>query len=73
MLTTALPENIRERIAETVRLRTGAEITNLHVELASDGIILTGQSRTYYCKQLATHAALDAAGNHPLWNEIEVN
>lgn len=55
-----------------VRLRTGDTIRSLHVEVAAGGVVLSGHTSTYYNKQLATHAALDAASDFSLANEIEV-
>ncbi|RLT10555.1 MAG: BON domain-containing protein [Planctomycetota bacterium] len=45
---------------------------SLHVEVSDGEVILSGRTSTYYNKQLATHAALDAASEFSLTNEIEV-
>lgn len=72
----AVPDFSAREIADTVeryvRLRTGGTISSLHVEVADGEILLTGRTSTYYNKQLATHAALDAASDYSLTNEIEV-
>jgi osmotically-inducible protein OsmY len=42
------------------------------VVLHAGGVILRGQARTFYAKQLAQHAAMDITGLPVLANEIEV-
>lgn len=63
---------IAETVERYVRLRTGGTIRSLHVEVQDGEVILTGRTSTYYNKQLATHAALDAADDLSLTNEIQV-
>lgn len=61
-----------EAIERLVRSRTGGMIRGLRVEIGKDGVILSGRAPTYYAKQLATHAALDAAHDLSLTNDIQV-
>jgi len=61
-----------EVIERFVRSRTGGMVRGLHVEIVDDHVILSGRASTYYAKQLATHAAFDAARDLPLTNDIEV-
>lgn len=63
---------LADTVERYVRLRTGGTIRSLHVEVTEGEVILSGRTSTYYNKQLATHAALDAAGEMSLTNEIEV-
>jgi hypothetical protein len=63
---------IAETVERYVRLRTGGTIRSLHVEVQDGEVILTGRTSTYYNKQLATHAALDAADALSLTNDIQV-
>lgn len=63
---------LADTVERYVRLRTGGTIRSLHVEVADGEVTLSGRTSTYYNKQLATHAALDAAGEMSLTNEIEV-
>ncbi|MCX7422575.1 MAG: BON domain-containing protein [Planctomycetia bacterium] len=63
---------IAETVERYVRLRTGGTIRSLHVEVQDGEVILTGRTSTYYNKQLATHAALDAADELSLTNDIQV-
>ncbi len=66
------PQAISERIERYVRLRTGGMIRGLRVEVQDDDVVISGRTTTYYNKQLATHAALDAAKEISLTNDIEV-
>lgn len=63
---------IAETVERYVRLRTGGTIRSLHVDVQDGEVILTGRTSTYYNKQLATHAALDAADELSLTNDIQV-
>jgi osmotically-inducible protein OsmY len=62
------------RIADLIRARTYDRVQNLAVTFAADsrGVLLSGQVRTFYVKQLAQHAALEAMPGETLYNEIEV-
>ncbi len=66
------PREIADTVERYVRLRTGGTIRSLHVEVHDGEVLLSGRTATYYNKQLATHAALDAASEMSLTNEIEV-
>ncbi|MBM3971561.1 MAG: phospholipid-binding protein [Planctomycetes bacterium] len=63
---------LADTVERCVRLRTGGTIRSLHVEVTAGEVILSGHTSTYYNKQLATHAALDAAKELSLTNEIKV-
>lgn len=66
------PREVAETVERYVRLRTGGTIRGLIVEVHDGEVILTGRTSTYYNKQLATHAALDAASELSLTNDIQV-
>ncbi len=66
------PREIAETVERYVQLRTGGTIRGLQVEVHDGEVILTGRTSTYYNKQLATHAALDAAEELSLTNDIQV-
>jgi osmotically-inducible protein OsmY len=55
-----------------VHSRLGWRIQELRLVVSDEGVILRGQSRTYYAKQLAQHVVMNAAGLPILANEIEV-
>lgn len=63
---------LAERVERLVRQRTSGLIRDLKVSVLPGEILLTGRAATYYAKQLATHAALDAADHYTLTNDIEV-
>ncbi len=64
--------DLAETVEQLVLLRTSNRVRNLKVTVTERSVILTGRTSTYYDKQLATHAALDALENISLSNEIEV-
>ncbi|MBX9678399.1 MAG: BON domain-containing protein [Gemmataceae bacterium] len=47
-------------------------VRDLRVLLQDQGIILRGQTSTYYVKQLAQHAAMEVSGLPIVANDIEV-
>ena len=60
------------RIEESVQCRTRHAIQNLDVRIIDASVILTGKTRTFYAKQLATQAAQEIARDVPFSNNIEV-
>ncbi|MFN0050912.1 MAG: hypothetical protein ACKV0T_01900 [Planctomycetales bacterium] len=62
-----------DEVERLVRLRTGGLIRELRIEGHSGEIVLHGRAISYYAKQLATHAALDACEHVTLTNDIEVD
>jgi len=75
----ALPETVEEaerlvaRIERAVQEETSGGVEDLCVEVNRDGILLTGRCETFYCKQLAQHAAMTMPGGRRLINRIEVS
>ncbi len=66
-------QTVAERVEQTVLARTGGRIRGLRVQLTGDQLVITGRTSTYYSKQLATHAAIDAAETaFGVQNEVEV-
>jgi hypothetical protein len=59
-------------LEEHVQCRLAGQVRDLRVLAADVGLILRGRARTYYAKQLAQQAVLEAAGPLGLANEIEV-
>ena len=66
------PQAIAERIERLVQLRTGGMIKGLRVDVYEDEVIISGRTTSFYNKQLATHAALNALDSAVLTNAIEV-
>jgi hypothetical protein len=65
-------QDLADLIDRQVRQRTTGLIRDLKIEILPGEILLTGRASTYYAKQLATHAALDACDHLTLTNDIEV-
>jgi osmotically-inducible protein OsmY len=65
-------QSLAERIEQIVRARTGGTIRQLQVDVTDGSVTLSGRTSTYYQKQLATHAVLEAISARTLTNEIEV-
>jgi hypothetical protein len=56
-----------------VQCRLSGRVRDLHVVLRDHGLILQGHALTYYAKQLAQHAVMEASDLPILANEIEVS
>ena len=74
-----LPETIEEAerkaasIERAVNQETGCRVRNLIVEVSHKGVLLRGYCASYYCKQLAQHAAMGVSGGDHVTNSIEVS
>ncbi len=66
------PKETVEKIEQHVQCKTNGMIRELRVEFVEGEVIVTGRTRTYYAKQLATHAILSALQDAIVANEIEV-
>jgi hypothetical protein len=55
-----------------VQCRLGGQIREFRLVVADKGLLLRGHARTYYAKQLAQHAVMEATGLPILANEIDV-
>ena len=56
-----------------IQCRLGGQIREFRLVVADNGLLLRGHARTYYAKQLAQHAVMEATGLPILANEIEVS
>ena len=56
-----------------IQCRLGGQIREFRLVVADKGLILRGYAHTYYAKQLAQHAVMEATGLPILANEIEVS
>jgi hypothetical protein len=56
-----------------VLARLCGRVRNFRLADCGYGLILTGQTRTYYAKQLAQHAVMAVTARPLLANEIEVD
>jgi hypothetical protein len=57
--------------AQTGKLLRG-RLTGLRIEVRVDGVVLHGQARSFYAKQLAQHAVMNGTELPIVRNEIEV-
>jgi hypothetical protein len=55
-----------------VQCRLGGQVREFRLVVVDGGLILRGRAHTYYAKQLAQHAVMEATGMPILANEIEV-
>jgi hypothetical protein len=55
-----------------IQYRLSGQVRNFRLEIAHDGVVLRGNARTYYAKQLAQEALMSATALPILANEIEV-
>jgi hypothetical protein len=63
---------LRRELEWHVRARTGNRLRNMDIQLAPDGILIQGQTNTFYVKQLAQHGIRDLLPDVRLRNAIEV-
>ena len=68
-----LQQTFAHMVEQRVRERTMGQIRCLRVDVFDNEVVLNGRTSTYYAKQLATHAALDACDHITLTNDIEVS
>ncbi|MBM4070782.1 MAG: BON domain-containing protein [Planctomycetes bacterium] len=64
--------DLASQIEAHIQNRLGNRIQNLQVVIRDACLVIQGRSRTYYCKQLAQHAATEVSTLPVGANEIEV-
>lgn len=72
MITKNLPQ-IHTELERRVRARTGSRLRNLEIKVSQDGVVLLGNTNTFYIKQLASHGVRDVLPNISLNNQIVVS
>lgn len=60
------------RIKRAIRRKTSGGVSELVVVKEEDSLFLRGRCVSFYCKQMAQHAALDFLDGEQLINQIEV-
>jgi hypothetical protein len=70
ILPPGLPE--LEQLETRVQARLNGRVRHFRLVVRGCGLVLTGQARTYYAKQLAQHAVMEATALPILANEIDV-
>ncbi len=71
--TCTLTTEVVGQIESHVQNRLAGRVRDFRVLVRENGLVLKGQVRTYYAKQLAQHAVMDRTGVPILANEIEVS
>lgn len=56
-----------------IQCRLSGQVRDFRLVVADEGVILRGHANTYYAKQLAQHAVMEATVLPILANEIEVS
>jgi hypothetical protein len=64
---------LQTQLERNVQVRTGRRVRHLAIEVRPDGVILKGQTSTYYIKQLAQHGVRDLLPHIHLENTIAVD
>ena len=65
-------DQLAERVERIVQAKTGGRIRGLRVRVDEGCVVVSGQTSTYYNKQLATHAIRNAVEDMSVQNEVEV-
>ncbi len=60
-----------EAIGSKIRRRVGTRVSDLSIEISNGRLVLSGSARSYYTKQLATHAAAEAVSEGVMAEEIQ--
>lgn len=62
-----------DQLEARLQWRLGGRVRGLRVVGGEKGLVIQGYARTYYAKQLAQHAVMEATELPILANEIEVS
>ncbi|HTN01984.1 hypothetical protein [Planctellipticum variicoloris] len=65
-------ERLARLVEQNVRQRTNSVIYGLRVQVQDGQLVISGRTSSYYHKQLISHAALDAAEEASIRNDVEV-
>ncbi len=61
-----------DQVEMQVQFRLNGRVRDFRLALLNGGLILRGSTRTYYSKQLAQHAVMEAVDLPIIANDIEV-
>jgi hypothetical protein len=70
--TAPAPVEALAKLAARLQARLRGRVRDFRLESQAGGVVLRGQSRTYYAKQIAQQEVMAAAGLRILANRIEV-
>ena len=62
-----------DHLERRVKLQLSGRVRNFRLKWGRAGLVLRGRVRTYYAKQLAQHAVMDATNLPIVRNDIEVS
>jgi hypothetical protein len=62
-----------DQLEMSLRCRLSGRVRDLHIVVQDRGLVLRGHAPTYYVKQLAQHAVMEATEFPILINGIEVS
>ena len=65
-------DELVQRVVAGLQSRLGSQVRNFQMSTYSDGVVLCGQVKTYYGKQVAQEVVLELSGCSVLANNIEV-
>src|SRR5262245_13070776 len=65
-------DDVFQHMEEKIRRQLAGTVSNLHLILSDDGLVMRGCVRSYYSKQLAQHAVMKLTKVRIRANEIEV-
>ncbi len=71
MVVSELPP-LRKELEDRILVLTGKRIRNLEIQFSQEEVILSGDTSTYYVKQLAQHGVRDLMPTIRLHNRINV-
>lgn len=69
---TGINQEQLDRIEQRIKYQLSGRLRGFSLKYGSDGLVLRGRTRTYYAKQLAQHAVMDATDLPIVRNDIEV-
>jgi osmotically-inducible protein OsmY len=69
----AQDDKLVERVVARLRSRLGSPVRNFQISARLDGLILRGEVRSHYGKQMAQEVAMEVSGLSILSNDIEVH
>ena len=66
------PLQLKTELERLVLTRTSRRVRNLRIEVHPERVVLSGQTTSYYVKQLAQHCVREILPDVRLQNEISV-
>ncbi len=65
-------DEVLDELVTHLRLRLGSRVRDFRLLASHEGLVIRGQTLTYYAKQLAQHMVMEEAHIQILANDIEV-